>query len=81
MIGDWKDLTNAEKADFVGALFIFVVVASVLGNAYLNWLGERDKRTRDIAACMYDLTPCEYARCVSVVEDIPMTQELSDACP
>jgi hypothetical protein len=81
MIEDWNDMTNAQKAELLGALFLFFVTAVIMGSLYMGWLERRDAKYSAIAKCMHDETRCEFARCVSVVDDIPMTQELSDACP
>jgi hypothetical protein len=38
-------------------------------------------REAAIGECMYEHTACEYIRCESVVDDVPMTEEDLRVCP
>jgi hypothetical protein len=59
------------------ALVAFGGLCTLGVDAFFRELEREDK----IKECMYERSACEYARCASIVDDVPMTEEASNACP
>jgi hypothetical protein len=56
---------------------LFGAVLMMMVDACFHDLDREDK----IKECMYEQSACEYARCSSMVDDVPMTEEEANACP
>jgi hypothetical protein len=77
----WEQMNVREKAEVVlvgCAAFAFIV--SVLGWIFVRTI-DRDKQEKEIWACMHERSQCEYARCESIIRDLPMDEEVANACP
>lgn len=62
---------------FAVGLFGFVALCHLGVEAFFADLEREDV----IRECMYEHSACEYARCTSVVDDEPMDEGVSNACP